>query len=319
MIETQSRASALLRPPRVVPFWYLACPSAALARGGVMRIELAGLPIVLFRGRETGVVHALPAHCLHQGVDLVHGYVKDDCLRCPLHHWEYTDRCERIADSRPSYRAAERYGMIFVHLGADPAEPIPSFSVPDEELYFVHRKPVSIACPWYVPIANAFDIVHLQTVHRRALKTEPEITRPDASTFLVRYATRVIGDGWSDRAMRFLSDDDIRVNITCKGGTILMVESEIGKRRGFLLTSLRPMNGGVSILPIFATPRTASRSHVLHARAAAALFTAFLRRDIQPLQGIRFPDGYLDTRDPTVTACYQYLCGLPGHSSEETS
>ncbi|HYH07886.1 MAG TPA: Rieske 2Fe-2S domain-containing protein [Thermoanaerobaculia bacterium] len=319
---TTSRPSAsasALRPPGVVPFWYLVCASDELKRGGVMRIELAGMPIVLFRGRETGVVHALPAHCLHQGVDLVHGHVVRDCLRCPLHQWEYSDRCERIPGSRPSYRAAERYGMIFLHLGADPEVPIPGFSVPDEELYFVHGKPVVIECPWYVPIANAFDMIHLQTVHRRALKTRPEITRPDPSTFFVRYSTRVIGDGWSDRAMRYLSNDDIRVKVICKGGSMLMVESEVGRRRSFLMTSLRPTKGGVSILPLFGTPRTASRSHLLHARAAAALFTAFLRRDIAPLQGIRFPDGYIDTHDETVTACYQYLCGLPGYSSEEIS
>lgn len=312
-----STSTSALRPPAVVPYWYLICPSADLPRGGVKRIELAGLPIVLFRGRETGVVHALPAHCAHQGVDLARGHVVRDCLRCPLHHWEYSDRCERIPNARPAYRAAERYGMIFVHLGADPDLPIPGFSVPDEELYFVHGKPVTIDCPWYVPVANAFDMIHLQTVHRRALKSPVEIARPDRYSFIVRYATRVIGSGWSDRMMRALSHDDIRVHIFCKGGSLLMVESEIGDRRGFLMTCLRPMQGGVSILPIFASPRTRSGSHLVHARIAASLFTAFLRRDIEPLQGIRFPDGFTDARDETVTACYQYLCGLPEYATKE--
>jgi nitrite reductase/ring-hydroxylating ferredoxin subunit len=318
-ITTRHTASiAGLRPPAVVPYWYLIGPSASLKRGAVMRTELGGLPIVIFRGRETGVVHALPAHCLHQGVDLARGHVVRDCLRCPLHLWEYSDRCERIPSATATYRAAERYGMIFVHMGADPEEPIPGFSVPDEELYFVHGKAVSIDCPWYVPVANAFDMVHLQTVHRRTLKTPVEITRPDRFTFLVRYATRVIGSGWSDRLMRALSHDDIRVTVICKGGSLLMVESEIGSRRGFLMTCLRPMEGGVSILPIFAAPRTRSGSHVVHARIAAALFTEFLRRDIQPLQGIRFPDGFSDARDESVTACYQYLCGLPAYARPTT-
>ncbi|HEX2060614.1 MAG TPA: hypothetical protein VHK90_07725, partial [Thermoanaerobaculia bacterium] len=88
---------------------------------------------------------------------------------------------------------------------------------------------------------------------------------------------------------------------------------------GYLMCGLRPMNGGVSILPIFGVPRTASRTHVVHARVAKALFTAFLRRDIRPLEGIRFPDGFRDARDPTVTACYRYLCGLPHYEHEENS
>jgi nitrite reductase/ring-hydroxylating ferredoxin subunit len=319
-MHTSTRQSAsipALRPPAIVAYWYVVCPSSELKRGGVMRIELAGLPIVLFRGRATGVVHALPAHCAHQGVDLSRGHVVRDCLRCPLHLWEYSDRCERIPNAQPTYRAAERFGMIFIHLGADPEVPIPGFSVPDDELYFVHGKPQAIDCPWYVPVANAFDMIHLQSVHQRALKTPVEIKRPDRFSFIVRYSTRVIGRGWSDRVMRALSHDDIRVHIFCKGGSLLMVESEIGDRRAFLMSCLRPMHGGVSIVPIFAAPRTRSGSHVVHARIAAALFTAFLRRDIVPLQGIRFPDGFTDACDETVTACYQYLCGLPEYATQE--
>lgn len=326
MSYAQGIAATAVRPPRLVPHWYLVCASRELRRGHVRRVTLADRSLVLFRG-DSGTVHALPAHCRHQGVDLAHGHVTGDCLRCPLHHWEYRDACVRIpgrsqvpaALAMPHYRAAERFGMIFVHVGGDPVLPIAGFSLDDEALAFVPGKPVDIDCPWYVPVANAFDMTHLQTVHRRALHADPEITNPDPFTFVVRYSTRVIGDGWSDRAMRALSRDAIRVQVTCSGGSLLTVESEVGGRRGFLLTSLRPTPRGVSIHPLFGVPRTRSGMHVVHARVAAALFTAFLRRDIQPLQGIRFPSGYYDVQDPTVSACYRYLCQLPESVSEESS
>lgn len=246
-----------------------------------------------------------------------------DRLRCPLHHWEYSNRCERIpgAASVPRlparYHAAERFGMIFLHLGAAPPRPLPGFSVDDQHLYFRAGKPVSIACPWYVPVANAFDMTHLETVHRRALTSGVEITVPDPSIFHIRYATAVTGDGWSDRAMRALSGNDIRVRVTCFSGAILTVESEIRRWRGYLMVCLRPAAGGVSILPIFGVPR--GPFEALHARVAAALFTAFLSRDVEALGGIRFPAGYLDNRDPTINACYRYLCDLPEFESEESS
>jgi len=303
----------------------MVCASGELRRGAVRRFELGGQRIVLFRGRDTGVVHALPGFCQHQGVDLVHGSVVGDRLRCPLHHWEYTNRCERVPGcteepvSFARYAAAERFGMVFVHLGPKPAYAITGFSVDDRTLSFHAGKAVSIDCPWYVPVANAFDMTHLRTVHRRELTSDVAFSSPRPGTFLVRYSTSVIGNGWSDRAMRALSGNDIHVTITCSGGAFLSVESAIRRWRGYLMVCLRPMAGGVSILPLFGVPRTKTGLHALHVRLSAALFTAFLARDVKALSGIRFPDGYVDRDDPVINGCYRYLCGLPEYESEECS
>lgn len=320
-------APRAVRPPRLVPSWYLIGPSGKVRRGAVHRFELDGQPIVLFRGSDTGVLHALPAHCQHQGVDLAHGTVVGDRIRCPLHHWEYSNRCEKIpgavSQPRPAdypfYLTAERYGMIFVHAGPHVTHDIPSFSVPDETLYFRAGRAVTIDCPWYVPVANAFDISHLETVHRRRLIREPVVSHPTPYTFRVDYSTAVTGYGWSDRAMRYLSGNDIRVEVTSTAGTLLQVESQIRHRRSYLLVCLRPTRTGVSILPMFGVPRRATRSHLLHAPIAAALFTAFLTRDVSTLSGIRFPEPFTDGRDTTIDACYRFLCQLPGSRREEMS
>lgn len=302
-----------ISPPRLVPGWYIVCASQELKRGAIRRFAFGDEPIVVFRGDHG--VQAIPAHCLHQGVDLAHGVVVGDCLRCPLHHWEYAERCVKVPGSGPRnvptrFHAAERFGMVFVHAGEVPY-PIPRFSVDDDALYFRAGKPVAIDCPWYVPVANAFDMTHLGTVHRRKLRENPRLGYPDPITFTCDYATAVTGDGWSDRMMRVLSGNDIRVNVTCSGGTIITVESRIGRHRGYLMVSLRPAADGVSILPIFGVPRTKSGMHLVHARVSAALFTAFLRRDVQALSGIRFPSGFLDNKDETINACYRFLCELP--------
>ncbi|HEV7767866.1 MAG TPA: Rieske 2Fe-2S domain-containing protein [Thermoanaerobaculia bacterium] len=295
----------------------MVCRSSALRRGAIRRFELGGERVVLFRGSDNGVVRALPAHCEHQGVDLAHGTVVGDRLRCPLHHWEYSDRCERIPGlaaaprSFARYAATERFGMIFLHLGAEPASDIPGFSVDDRQLSFHAGKPVQIECPWYAPVANAFDMIHLRTVHQRELTSDVECSRPDPMTFLVRYTTAVIGNGWSDHAMRALSGNDIRVRITCTGGALLMVESQIRRWRSYLLVCLRPTAAGVSILPLFGVPRTKTGLHALHVRVSAALFTAFLSRDLQALDGIRFPERFGHGPDAVLNTCYDYLCGLP--------
>jgi aminopyrrolnitrin oxygenase len=314
-------AAGQASPPRLVPGWYIVCAGRELPRGAVRRFDLADEAIVVFRGSRG--VQAVPAYCAHQGVDLAHGTVTGDCLRCPLHHWEYAEQRVKIPGAaprtlRPRVRAAERFGMVFVHVGDTPY-PIPGFTVGDDALSFRAGSPVAIDCPWYVPVANAFDMTHLETVHRRELRRAPALGYPDPITFTCDYATAVTGDGWSDRMMRALSGNDIRVNVTCSGGTIIMVESHIRRRRGYLMVSLRPTRTGVSILPIFGVPRTKSGLHLVHARVSAALFTAFLRRDVEALGGIRFPAGFLDNKDETINACYRYLCDLPEYRSEENS
>jgi len=315
-------------PPDLVQSWYMLAPSSALRRGEARRFDLGDEPVVLFRGRESRAVRAIPAHCAHQGVDLSHGDVIGDRLRCPLHHWLYGDACESIPGRAEvpeplrhrQFTVAEKFGMIFVHPGADPARPVPSFSSVDPDtLFFVAGKPAFIDCPWYVPVANAFDMLHLGTVHRRALKCGPEIERPDAMTFRIRYATSVTGDGWSDRAMRALSGDDIRNVVTCAGGSMVVVEATVGARRSFLMVSLRPVPGGVSLLPLVGVPRRASGLHFIHAHLAKVLFIAFLRRDVRALQGIRFNPRFDDERDATLDACYRYLCDLPRFERKESS
>lgn len=313
------------RPPPVVPSWYMAAPSRALRRGRILRFQLGEHPLVLFRGRDDRAVHALPAHCRHQGVDLAHGAVVGDCLRCPLHHWDYRDACERIPGAasvperfrRVQFRAVERYGMIFVHAGEQPSMPLPAFTVEDDQLAFLSGTTVQLDCPWYVPLANAFDMTHLRTVHHRQLLTEPELTFPHPLTFVVRYATAVTGTSWHDRAMRMLSGNRIEVRITC-AGSLLSVESAAGKVRSYLMVSLRPTrSGGVSLLPLYAVPRRRGGLHHVHVRAARALFNAFLRRDVSPLSGIRFPEPYADPHDATIDAAYRHLCRLPAYQSEE--
>jgi nitrite reductase/ring-hydroxylating ferredoxin subunit len=315
-------------PPSLVASWHMVAPAGALRRGGILRAALGDLPLVLFRGRRDAVVRTLPAHCEHQGVDLAQGSVSGDCLRCPLHHWEYTDRCVRSNGRmraveelrRPQYVTAERHGMIFIHPGDVASSPLPTFRTVDEStLHFRAGRAVHLDAPWFVPIANAFDITHLETVHRRRLERGPTIEYPDATTFVLRYGTSVTGNGWSDRVMRAMSGNRIDVTITCAGGPVVMVESVAGTHRSHMMIAVTPVRDGVSILPLYAVPRRRDGLHRAHAFAAHLLFTAFLGRDIRPLSGIRFPPQFRDDGDATLNACYRFLCALPEHRVEDRS
>ena len=74
--------------------------------------------------------------CIHRGTALSLGWLKDDCIVCPYHAWQYdTDgTCVRIPQKQDahippkarvdSYRCQERFGLIWVALD-EPMYPLP--------------------------------------------------------------------------------------------------------------------------------------------------------------------------------------------------
>ncbi|MCA9719703.1 MAG: Rieske 2Fe-2S domain-containing protein [Myxococcales bacterium] len=104
--------------------WYHVLDADALRPGDVRELRALGKHLVAFRGRESGVVSVLDAHCLHQGANLAGGDVQGDCIRCPFHNWSFAgDGCLRSIpglDKVPrarlrSYPVREHYGMLWMY------------------------------------------------------------------------------------------------------------------------------------------------------------------------------------------------------------
>jgi len=94
-------------------------------------------PLALWRGTE-GRLHAVSDICIHRGTALSLGWTQGDQIVCPYHGWRYRadGRCAAIpqledptrvpAKARiPAFRAAERFGLIWVALEE------PRFELPD--------------------------------------------------------------------------------------------------------------------------------------------------------------------------------------------
>src|ERR1035441_8881280 len=68
--------------------WYPVALSSEVAPGMVHGCEFLDGRVVVFRAAGGGV-SVLSAYCRHLGADLADGDIKDDCIRCPFHHWTY--------------------------------------------------------------------------------------------------------------------------------------------------------------------------------------------------------------------------------------
>lgn len=302
--------------------WFLVCYSAEVRAGQAVARDFLGRPIVLFRG-AAGSVAALDAHCSHMGAHLGRGSVAGDCLRCPLHHWEYDGQgvCRRVPGAgqipqsarQTAYAVAERYGGVFVFNGPQPLFEPPNFSVASEgELCVTAGRAVSLRCSWLAVAANGFDMQHLQTVHERALREPPRVEVPESHCFQLHYVSRVVGNSAVDRTMRRLARDRIAVTMTCWGGTVVMIESDLGRTRSALLLGLLPGADGVQVRPIFGVYKSKNAgADRLRVAVARWLFSDFLARDVAIMDEMRFNPHPILPHDEVLQRFLHFTAGLP--------
>lgn len=298
--------------------WYRVCGARDLPPGRVLRWDLPGRSFAVWRGRESGRVHAVAAHCSHMGTHLAFGDVMGDALRCPLHHWEWggDGACQAIPGASPSglrqraFPITEVQGSVFLFNG-----PVPRYSPPqlggdgEPDLVTLAGAPVRLRCPWVAVACNGFDMQHMQTVHGRALRSEPSLQRLDAWRLRMRLESRVTGRGLEDQVIRWLARDHVRLTVTCSGGTVVAVESDLGRIHSSLLLCLRPVSEGVEVTPVFAVPGGPLAR--LRVRAAQALFSGFIRKDVAFMDDMQFHPSAEGPSDPILRTFLEYLRELP--------
>lgn len=296
-------------PPEHPDAWYLAALSTELRPGAVLAREVGGREVALFRGASGGVA-ALSSTCTHLGARLAAGDVVEETLRCPLHHRRY-DRIGACVGPeagafQPTHPVVEARGALFVAPGT--AAPFP-LRLPEGAFRIAAGPAVTLRCPWWAVVANGFDVAHFVTVHGRELVEPVEVDAPEPETLRLRYVARVVGRSTSDRLVRRLSSDRVRVSIRCVGGPLVVVESEAGRERALLLLGLLPRGGGTEVRPLFGVaPR--GPLDPLRGPLARWLFTRFLSRDLSILDGIRFDVGAARS-EPVLGSLFEFLGARP--------
>ena len=190
------------RQPLLRRFWHPVAPAAALD-DKPMPFTLLGQDIVLWRTAD-GSPGALRDRCCHRTAKLSRGWNEAGCLVCGYHGWAY-DKSGAVIDipQRPdggipkglgtdAYRAAEKYGVIWVALED------PLFDIPDmpETADASYRRVDEFYEVWNAPglriMENSFDNAHFSYVHAESfgINEEPEPAplsiEPTADGFVMR-------------------------------------------------------------------------------------------------------------------------------------
>ena len=123
-------------PERLSACWHPVGYSEEITSSKPFGTFLLDEALVIWRTSD-GRVYAMQDLCIHRGTALSLGWIKDDCLVCPYHAWQYDKKgdCVLIPQApeaeiprkakTPTYHCQEKFGLVWVALKD------PEFDLPD--------------------------------------------------------------------------------------------------------------------------------------------------------------------------------------------
>lgn len=257
------RAEAhLLSNPVFRRYWFPVARVDALADGPIHR-DLLGEDLVIW-SPAPGIVSAAFDRCPHRDARLSTGWLETCGLVCPYHGWGFGEdgvptRIPQMGDATSfptkanltTYRAAERYGWVWVTLSDDPLLPIPEIPEYGADGWRVISEPESDwDCTAVHLIDNNIDPGHIAYVHRESFGTpsKAEIDAPSVEP--------------NELGMRLRYEVEVEARPGEEGTTVRNTSNQI--YGPFLMMNRITYPDGVVHLMVKAcTPATATTTHQL--------------------------------------------------------
>lgn len=164
-------------------------------------------------------------------------------------------------------------------------------------------RPLRLRADWRHVVVNAFDLLHMRSVHGRALTGPARIESKDGA-LAMSYESGVLPlSGTAGYITRRLSRNRIKVMQTCYGPW-LMVESTVGPIRTCAVFGLLQEGEYLRVFNAFGTARRDPLARWgLH--LIRLFYYAFLRKDFAILEGMRLR--FAHPEDEGVAAITAYL------------
>lgn len=161
-------------------FWY-ACEFSSAVTNKPKQVLMLNQRFVLYRNSR-GQIIALQDHCPHRGAALSAGKVKNNCIVCPYHGWQFQGdgACVEIPANPmgvpipkkarvASYPVQEKYGFVWMFYGdlpeaeRPPIPPLPEFDDPTKRpIYFEYK----INANYTRTLENDMDLSHVYLIHK---------------------------------------------------------------------------------------------------------------------------------------------------------
>jgi phenylpropionate dioxygenase-like ring-hydroxylating dioxygenase large terminal subunit len=165
----------MLNDPLLIHEWFAVARAADVSIGQPVAARLLGRDLVLWRSAEG--VRIWQDLCVHRGAKLSLGTVRNDCLICPYHAWQYNSAGQCVhfpahPDQTPPlkarahvFHAMERYGLIWASV-SEPGHGLPEFvELRDPSFRQLIAGPYAFHAQGPRIIENFLDVAHLPIVH----------------------------------------------------------------------------------------------------------------------------------------------------------
>ena len=337
VIRSESHVSEELRAPGISDFspfpksWYRLCASRDIDRTPFAR-TVFNRRFVGYRNSNREAV-VMDATCRHLGADLGLGKVVGSCIECPFHGWKYGSdgRCREVpgATSAPDFAVQqvfpcqERHGSVYFFNGLEPTFPLPFFidEVP-QNYRSIDPRGFTASCSWYMVNAHAFDVQHFLSVHGRRLLEPLQVDTPSPFARRSSYLAEVLGEKYSDRFLRWVINDRVRITLTIWGGTFAVVTGDFGQRKSRFFVISEPLSDGHTRCEVIVfTPRISSRivgpvaeRLMLHIRRW--LTTVYLRDEHSGLGSPRYNPLSLIENDHEMVKYFQWAAELTSNQGD---
>jgi phenylpropionate dioxygenase-like ring-hydroxylating dioxygenase large terminal subunit len=276
--------------------WYPLVRSDELPRGKALGVHAFSDELVAWRGRD-GQAAVMARHCAHMGADLARAMVSGNDLVCPLHrlHIDLSGRGRFSVASIPApgpcqsaLPVAERYGIVFVYLGARPHGELPW---PDSAPPHYCSRPFARAfeTSFDVVCLNNFDRDHFNTVHGRELDSY-SVDKLGDGDLRASFQSRIAGTSFADKVMRAVGIREVGIEVDIHGANLAMMRNP-RTGAGALIATLPVEQWHSRLFVVTFGGRRKGMTGVLTGRARFALQSwlvmHFLKQDMRALDGMR--------------------------------
>ena len=163
-------------PEKLYSCWHPVGYSNEISMDAPFGTFLLDKAIVIWRTSD-GKAHAMKDLCIHRGTALSLGWIKDDCVVCPYHAWQYDRHGECILIPQapgakipskaktPKYNCVEKFGIVWVAIN-EPVYNLPNIQeFKDKKWQFINTGPFEWDSDSSRQIENFTDFGHFPWVH----------------------------------------------------------------------------------------------------------------------------------------------------------
>jgi phenylpropionate dioxygenase-like ring-hydroxylating dioxygenase large terminal subunit len=296
--------------PLIPKSWFYVEPAGCVTKKP-KAMTVGGIDIVLFRN-DDGEVVALQRRCPHMNADLALGSVVNNQLQCSLHHFKFDKKgeCKAHLEIRAqSYPVVERNGHIFFF-----NDPVAKFELPffhgveAREFEATSARIIHTENEWFVGAANAFDLVHFETVHLRRLQKAPVVSTPNAHSYRIELDYEIKGNSFSDRLMKTFYGTKASLDFTVYGGNFILAVTTVKGLKNYMMIVNAPDGKGKSIAHLMILAKKSNNPLKLFKRHIQAKFSQkFFQDEADSSRGVFIDNKTLVASDRVMSDYLKWL------------